>query len=112
MRLIERLLQGLDTYFQTGDGKVFFLSDMVTLVNSAEHESREGFEIEALVDADSGPPYDVPQPVLFSRRDIRIVLTSSPKDSKTRNWLKQLGESAGKTFLMDIWTQQEFVVVG
>ncbi|TDL29337.1 hypothetical protein BD410DRAFT_779724 [Rickenella mellea] len=110
LRLIDRLLAGKQTYFQALDGNIYFLSDTVTSVKGHGDIFHEGGNIEALVDGD----LDVsqPRPLFSSFSEIRIILTSPPREYKERSWLNQLGPGVGSTYIMNLWSPQEFFVAG
>ncbi|TDL17102.1 hypothetical protein BD410DRAFT_794677 [Rickenella mellea] len=109
-RLIDRLLDGEPTYFQTEDGRLFFISEEVTLVD-ARTLHKAGDNVVALVDADLSTAR--PQPVLLTSTDIQTIVTSSPKSKEDQKWLDQVGGGRrGMIYAMDLWSYQEFMVAG
>ncbi|TDL23357.1 hypothetical protein BD410DRAFT_838861 [Rickenella mellea] len=105
-RLIDRLLDGMPTYFQTEEGVVFFISDAVTSVKTRTLH-RAGDNVVALVDADL--LFTRPQHVLLTSVDIQIIVASSPKGKGKWSWLDQLGSRRGMIYAMDLWSYQEFM---
>ncbi|TDL27110.1 hypothetical protein BD410DRAFT_783297 [Rickenella mellea] len=109
-RLIDRLLAGMPTYFQTVDGDVFYFSDEIKFIDNETIYDVEVDEGEALVDGDQD--IHKPRSYLTSIYNIKVILASSPKVERKRRWLKQLGDGVGQTYIMDLWEEAEFTVAG
>ena len=110
LRLIDRLLDAKPTYFQTEMGDVFFVDkDGVRHVRDyPNHPPKE--IVVALVDADK--LVSEPDGLLTSSSAIRIIVTSSPKNTKDRKWLSQLPIGVGEIYLMDVWSSRDLFVAG
>jgi hypothetical protein len=69
-----------------------------------------GDGVLALVDADG--PYAAPLEEVCDSR-VRIVVTSSPKDEKSRSWMKQLpGGALAKAYMINPFSLEEFFLTG
>ena len=117
MLLIKRILHGQPTFFQTLGGSVYYISDMVQKIDDPEREvtiedkNQDPSDIVALVDADCKTGIHTPRTILLCSRNIRVILASSPRDSESRKWLKQLGvPEPSRARIMDIWSEAELVI--
>jgi hypothetical protein len=81
--LIDRLLRGRNTIFQSTEGTVYEISNTARIVSMLP--TLAGKDVLALVDAD-GPQWAPTRQVCHSR--VRIVVVSSPNDEKSRGWMK------------------------
>lgn len=117
MLLTKQLLRGRPTFFQTMGGSVYYISDAVHKIHEPESEIRikdqlqDPFDTVALVDADGKAGIHTPRNVLLCSGNIRVIVTSSPRDPESRKWLKQSGvPEASRARMMDIWSETELVI--
>jgi hypothetical protein len=69
-------------------------------------------DVVALVDAD-GHAITAPRNVLMCSRGIRIILASSPQESRHRKWLRQLNVPEHlQVRMMDMWSEEELIITG
>ena len=115
--LIKRLLRGQPTFFQTLGGNVYYVSTTVEKIEDPEREVtirddlQDPSDIVALVDADGREEIHTPRPVLTCTHNIRVILASSPRDPRSRKWLKQLNvPEPSRARMMDIWSEAELVI--
>jgi hypothetical protein len=110
--LIERLLQGETTLFQSKKGDLVVIEDNkpVWRVGGNDDLSRlPGDDVWALVDGDptgSQPHMELQVDWLTN---VRIVMASSPKIQSHQNWLKQV---LGKLYYMKTWARDDMFVAG
>ena len=63
----------------------------------------------ALVDADNKKC--TPHDYLLDLSNLRVLLTSSPRSKNDRRWLIQYVHDERAVFVMEPWSQEEFLVV-
>jgi hypothetical protein len=108
--LINRLLRGERTIFQSASGSVYEISDIVQELPRLKKPISEDDDVVALVDADSNQPYPT-----FEVREsgARIVATSSPKTKQSRMWMNHLPEGhVAMGLMMNPFSLQEYLLTG
>jgi hypothetical protein len=93
--------------FQDVAGKVFIIDDSVR--TPAVPGDGDVSDVLTLVDAD-GREISEPNQYILNGYKHRILLTSSPRTSKDRWWLKQIVDDEDAVFVMEPWSRKEFVV--
>lgn len=108
--LIDRLLKGQKTIFQSTDGIVYEISNTVQELPPFMLPTLAGKDVLALIDAD-GPQWAPTQQVCFSH--VRIVVVSSPNDEQSRRWMKQLpGGVLATAYMINPFSLKEFLLTG
>jgi hypothetical protein len=94
--------------FQDIDGKTFIIDDTVRPLMDAPAVSKGVTDILALVDTDAKSCE--PNKDLYKVRNLRILLTSSPRKRDDRKWLTHRVQDLHAAYLMKPWSREEFVV--
>ncbi|KAM6492684.1 hypothetical protein JOM56_012408 [Amanita muscaria] len=94
--------------FQDVAGKVFIIDDSGVRTPAVPGDG-DVDDVLALVDADRREISE-PNQYLLDGYKHRILLTSSPRNSKDRWWLKQIVGDEDAVFVMEPWSRKEFVV--
>jgi hypothetical protein len=101
--LVLRLIQAQPTIFQDDNGSVFTIAEHVS---GSGHV--DGDDILALVDAD-GEQCKPSKERILSKNSYRVLLTSSPRNEKDRDWMKQYCPYTGKTLVMNPCSWEELM---
>ena len=89
--------------FQDATGDVYLVNDKV---QSQVKEVRiPGEDTLTLVDADCQP-----YKYILRTRNLRILLTSSPRSRKDRKWLRLNVQDEWAAFVMSPWSQNEWLI--
>jgi hypothetical protein len=108
--LIDRLLKGQNTIFQSKEGTVYQISDTVEQLARYSVPILAGDDVVALVDGDGDPAAPALE-VLDS--GARIVITTPPQDKESRKWMEELpGGPQATTFMMNPWSLKEHLLTG
>ena len=107
--LVDRLLKGQNTIFRPPRAQ-FTKYQTLREFPQSTLRTLAGDDVFALVDAD-GLRWAPAQQVCHSRA--RIVLTSSPKDEKSRGWMKQLpGGVLATVYMINPFSLKESLLIG
>lgn len=87
-------------------GEVFIIHDEVRCRSG--RVDIQGDDILALVDADNEKC--TPHRYLLDVSNLRVLLTSSPRTKNDRRWLTQSVHDERALFVMEPWSQEEFLV--
>ncbi|KAF8349128.1 hypothetical protein F5887DRAFT_1156874 [Amanita rubescens] len=107
--LILCIIRAQSIVFQDIYGEVFIIDgNGVRAPEDAPAVSGDADNVLTLIDADA-KCYE-PSRYLLNNSRHRILLTSSPRSRKDRNWLKQFAHHHNAVFVMEPWSRKEFVV--
>ena len=104
---VSRFMRLDEGFTELGDaGFVFLIDDEVRHKNG--RVVVPGDDVLALVDADG--KFSIPNSHLLDAVNLRVLLVSSPRDRKDRNWLIQSVGDSGALYVMEPWSREEFLV--
>ncbi|KAK2459845.1 hypothetical protein APHAL10511_008166 [Amanita phalloides] len=106
--LILCIIRSKPIMFQDVAGKVFIIDDSGVRTPTVQGNGHVA-DILTLVDA-GGRETSEPSQYLLNDYKYRILLTSSPRTSKDRWWLKQIVGDEDAVFVTAPWSRKEFVV--
>jgi len=92
--------------FQDMFGDVFLITDEVR--SQAKDITVPGNDVLALIDADG--PICQPYKYILRNPNLRILLTSSPRSSKDRKWLRQHVRDEYAVYVVTPWSQNEWLI--
>ena len=101
--LVQRLMTAQPTVFQDTKRDVFVITD--TVQDSNGMVMLPGRDVLTLVDADG--PFCVPSDYILNSRNLRIVLTSSPRTRVDKKWITQYCPYTAMVFVTEPWTKEE-----
>ena len=87
-------------------GDVFVIDDTVRQHKRTSNIPRD--DVLTLVDAEGA--FCQPNLYLFNASNLRILLTSPPRNRKDRKWLTQFVGETGAVFVMEPWSREELLV--
>ncbi|KIM44988.1 hypothetical protein M413DRAFT_25378 [Hebeloma cylindrosporum] len=108
--LIDRLLRGKDTIFQSINGRIYEISNTGVLeLPLSTLPTLSGNELLVLVDGDgnqAAPMHEVHAP------RARIIVASSNKDKTSRRWMKQIPGVPAMAYMINPFSSKEFLLTG
>jgi hypothetical protein len=87
-------------------GDVYLITEEVR--SQTEEVTVAGDDILTLIDADG--QICQPHKYILRNRNLRILLTTSPRSRKDRKWLRHNAEDEWAAYVMTPWSQKEWLV--